>query len=206
MNEFINNIGMIITNILTALYQPFWYALLSAILLCFLYLYAYHPVNMGKGLKAAIIGWIEEFKVSIFFRKLFVLFFLIVMILFITLLNRDLWMNPLSDVMGGWWIWKEINGEIQLTTECFENVIMMIPFMFLLLWTFGEKIAKGFKAIVLKSIKYTFCFTLTIEFLQLFLRLGTFQISDIFYNTLGGLIGGILYWIYTRIRYRHIQK
>lgn len=35
----------IISNILTALYQPFWYAVLASVLLCFLYLYAYYPVN-----------------------------------------------------------------------------------------------------------------------------------------------------------------
>ena len=29
--------------------------------------------------------------------------------------------------------------------------------------------------------------------LQLLLRLGTFQLSDIFYNTVGGIIGGLIY-------------
>ena len=45
------------------------------------------------------------------------------MILFRTLLNRNMWMNPLSDVMGGWWIWeKQSDGTVTLTTECFENI------------------------------------------------------------------------------------
>lgn len=105
--------------------------------------------------------------------------------------------------MGGWWIWDEVNGEQQLTTECFENMVLMLPFAFLLLWTFDEKIATGFRDIVWKSIGIAFSFSLTIEFLQLFLRLGTFQISDIVYNTLGGGVGGITYWIYQRIRSRH---
>ena len=39
-------------------------------------------------------------------------------------INRQLWMNPLSDVMGGWGIWETVNGEQKLTTECIENVIM----------------------------------------------------------------------------------
>jgi glycopeptide antibiotics resistance protein len=30
--------------------------------------------------------------------------------------------------------------------------------------------------------------------LQLFLRLGTWQVSDLFFNTLGGTIGGLVYW------------
>ena len=34
-----------------------------------------------------------------------------------------MWMNPLSDVMGGWWIWeKQSDGTVTLTTECFENI------------------------------------------------------------------------------------
>ncbi|MGH1941946.1 VanZ family protein [Enterococcus faecium] len=33
------------------------------------------------------------------------------------------------------------------------------------------------------------------EFLQLFLHIGTFQLSDLFYNTLGGGIGGVIYYL-----------
>ena len=54
----------LITSVLIALYQPFWYAVLSAVLLCFLYLYAYHPINSGKGLRAAFRAWVKEFKTS----------------------------------------------------------------------------------------------------------------------------------------------
>ena len=75
-----------------------------------------------------------------FFRKLFFLAFVTSLILFRTLLNRQLWMNPLSDVMGGWGIWETVNGEQKLTTECIENVIMMVPFSAAVMWTFGEKI------------------------------------------------------------------
>ena len=149
----------IIANILVALYQPFWYAFLSAVLLCFLYLYAYHPVNPGMGLKNAAKTWIEEFKTSLSFRKLFLLFFFTVMILFRTLLNRNMWLNPLSDVMGGWWIWEEVNGEQQLTTECFENLILMIPFTFLLFWTFEDKIKQlSLWGIIWKGLKIAFIF------------------------------------------------
>ena len=72
--------------------------------------------------------WYQKFKESVFFRKLFLLFFVTSMILFRTLLNRNLWMNPLSKVMGGWGIWETVNGEQKLTTECIESVIMMGPF------------------------------------------------------------------------------
>ena len=128
MKETIDLLGKIITNILTALYEPFGFSLLLSFLAMFFYLYAYEPIHAGKGWKSAIVTWYQKFKESVFFRKLFLLAFVTSLILFRTLLNRQLWMSPLSDVMGGWGIWETVNGEQQLTTECIENVIMMMPF------------------------------------------------------------------------------
>ena len=34
------------------------------------------------------------------------------------------------------------------------------------------------------------------------LRLGTFQLSDIFYNTVGGALGGLLYYVAMKARKR----
>ena len=118
MKETIDLLGKILTNILTALYEPFGFSLLLSFFAMFFYLYAYEPIHAGKGWKSAIVTWYQKFKEGVFFRKLFFLFFVTSLILFRTLLNRSLWMNPLSDVMGGWGIWKTANGEKQLTTEC----------------------------------------------------------------------------------------
>ena len=115
-------------------------------------------------------------------------------ILFRTLLNRNLWLNPLSNVMGGWGIWETMNGEQKLTTECIENVIMMVPFTSMVIWTFQEKVGSSWKKILWYSGKIAFIFSISIEMLQLFLRLGTFQLSDLFYNTVGGVVGGLVYY------------
>ena len=111
-------------------------------------------------------------------------------------------MNPLSNVMGGWGIWETVNGERKLTTECIENVIMMVPFSLVVMWTFQEKMGNDWKKIVWQSGKIAFIFSVVIEMLQLLLRLGTFQLSDIFYNTVGGVIGGVCYWGIMKIRKR----
>ena len=148
MKETIDLLGKIFTNILTALYEPFGFSLLLSFLVMFFYLYAYEPAATGRGWKNAIVTWYQKFKESVFFRKLFLLAFVTSMILFRTLLNRNLWMNPLSDVMGGWGIWETVNDERQLTTECIENVIMMVPFSAVVMWTFEEKIGKGWKKIL----------------------------------------------------------
>lgn len=202
MKESIGLLGKIFTNILTAIYEPFGFSLLLSFLAMFFYLYAYEPIHDGEGWKSTIITWYQKFKGSVSFRKLFLLAFVISMILFRTLLNRNLWMNPLSNVMGGWGIWETVNGEQKLTTECIENVIMMVPFSAIVMWTFGEKIGNGWKKILWYSGKMAFIFSISIEMLQLLLRLGTFQLSDIFYNTVGGLIGGVCYFGVMKARKR----
>ena len=148
MKETIDLLGKIFTNILTALYEPFGFSLLLSFLAMFFYLYAYKPIEAGKGWKNAMVTWYREFKESIFFRKLFFLAFVTSLILFRTLLNRNLWMNPLSNIMGGWGIWEIVNGEQQLTTECIENVIMMVPFSAVVMWTFHGKAGNGWNNIL----------------------------------------------------------
>ena len=202
MKETIDLFGKILTNILTALYEPFGFSLLLSFLAMFFYLYAYEPQEAGKGWKNAIVIWDQKFKESAFFRKLFFLAFVTSMILFRTLLNRNLWLNPLSNVMGGWGIWETVNGEQKLTTECIENVIMMVPFTSMVIWTFREKIGNGWKKILWQSGKIAFGFSLMIEMLQLLLRLGTFQLSDIFYNTVGGVLGELMYYAVMKVRKR----
>ena len=195
MKETIDLLGKILTNILTALYEPFGFSLLLSFLAMFLYLYAYEPQDAGKGWKSAIVTWYQKFKESMFFRKLFLLAFVTSLILFRTLLNRNLWMNPLSNVMGGWSLWETVNGERQLTIACIENVIMMVPFSTMVMWTFNVR-----DKILWQSGKIAFLFSALIELLQVLLRLGTFQLSDIVYNTVGGIIGGVLYYIAIKIR------
>ena len=190
-------IASIITSVLTALYQPFWFSVILSVLVLFFYLYSYHNETGGRGIRGAFSVWWQFFKGSAFFRKLFFLTFYTTMILFRTLLNRDMWMNPLSDVMGNWWIWKYgDDGTRYLTTECIENLMLFIPFTVLFFWTVRDKVTEKmtFCGTVWKGLKITFLFSLSIEFLQLFLRLGTFQFSDLFYNTLGGGVGGLIYW------------
>ena len=97
---------------------------------------------------------------------------------------------------------KETYGREKLTTECIENVIMMVPFSSVVMWTFGEKIGNGWKKILWESGKIAFIFSISIEMLQLLLRLGTFQLSDIFYNTVGGVIGGVCYCVAMKARKR----
>lgn len=161
----------------------------------FFYLYA-----QEHGLREAAYRWWRTFKENSAFRRTLCLAFFTTMILFQTLLNRNMWENPLSDIMGGWSLY---NSEGKLTTESIENLMLFIPFSILLLWAFNEKLLgkhHSLKYLLWQSTKIVFLFSLSIEFLQLFLRLGTFQLSDLFYNTLGGFLGGLIYWCGCRIK------
>lgn len=61
----------IITNVLTAIYEPFGFALLLAFFALFFYLYAYHPVNAGKGWKTALRTWGLSLEPIAFFESYF---------------------------------------------------------------------------------------------------------------------------------------
>ena len=97
---------------------------------------------------------------------------------------------------------ERVNGEQNLTTECIENVIMMVLFSAVVMWTFGKKIGNSWKKILWYSGKIAFIFSISIEMLQLLLRLGTFQLSDILYNTVGGVLGGLMYCAVMKARKR----
>ena len=197
----LKTIGEIIKNILTALYQPFFFALVLSVLVMFfiLFLGKYKDGVIKDKVWKAVREWKDVFFASVKFRRAFYLVFFIAMIAFKTLMNREMWMNPVRDVIGIWGFYDK-NGKF--TTEIIENVVLFIPlifFLFFFLETTSKKAGK-FLAVMGRAIAISFLFSLTIEMLQLFLRLGTWQLSDLCFNTLGGIIGGLIYWITAKIR------
>lgn len=83
------------------------------------------------------------------------------------------------------------NGE--LTTEAIENIILFIPLIFLWLWV-ADKQEFAFIKTISFAVKNALLCSFLIEMVQLLLRVGQVQISDLVYNTLGGIIGGVCYW------------
>ena len=184
-------------NVLAALYQPFWGAVLLAFLFMFLYLYAKeHHWKREKVLYNSLSTWLHTFKSSREFRRVFMLAFYTAMILLRTILNREIWFDPLEKIFDGWGLYED--GK--LTTEAIENFMLFVPFSVLLLWAFHGTLLDRLGNIELKKTvwqvtKVVGIFSFIIEFTQLLFHLGTFQISDLFYNTLGGALGGVIYYI-----------
>lgn len=196
--EIMNNI---VRNVLSALYQPFWAAVLLAFLFMFLYLYAKeHGWKRSNFIQNTLATWWKAFKNSSCFRRTFLLAFYTAMILLRTVLNREIWFDPLGKLFGGWGLYED--G--QFTTESIENFMLFTPFSVLLLWAFqqellGENEKVKFGKTVWQVTKIVAIFSFIIEFAQLLFHLGTFQISDLTYNTLGGAAGGVIYYIGYRL-------
>ena len=75
--------------------------------------------------------------------------------------------------------------------QAVENILFFIPFSYFFILAFTEEKNRDFK--LLKNItKLSFLLSLSIEIIQLILTIGTFQLSDIVYNILGGIIDYIL--------------
>lgn len=69
-------IANIIANVLTALYQPFWFSVALSVLTLFFYLFAYHNETGGRGLKAAFLSGGNIFVRICFFGNCFFLRFI----------------------------------------------------------------------------------------------------------------------------------
>ena len=135
--------------------------------------------------------------------------FFVLYIVFIfqrTLFNRSPWGNPLGNVIGNWYIIKDGCANY----EIFENTIMFIPLLPLIkICGIFDKIVSHIKSKLLKCLQIIiipFLFSSCIEFAQLFFRVGTFQLSDLAYNTLGGVVGGIIYFIGHSVKHLNNKK
>lgn len=106
-------------------------------------------------------------------------------------------------------LFKEINRFIEFRQQLgFEivivnilgNVLAFAPFGFLL------PVINGRFRNFFRLFFGCFLFTLTVELLQLVLRVGIFDVDDIFLNTLGGVGGYITYKICSSISRRYPAK
>ncbi len=190
-------VDRICVNIISALYQYLFVSIVMAALFMLLYMEC-----KKIGLKAVFYNWINEFKKSKEYRRIYALAVYTCLILFRTIFCRQIWGNPIGDVLGNWSLHF---SDGTLSTELIENIFLFIPFSMLVLWALEDKILKGrkdFLQICYGTIKISFLFSLGIELCEIVLRVGTFQISDLVTNTGGGLIGGIIYWIHYKLRNR----
>lgn len=139
--------------------------------------------------------------------SLFSAFFYFTMIFDITVFSRiGQAQDPLSDVLGDWWI-LDTSFIMYVNYSPIINVMLTIPLCALLIFItrqFFGTVYSDKKAIFL-STTVSLGLSLIIEITQLIFKLGTFQLSDLAYNTLGGLIGALLFILIKKL-YKRIKK
>ena len=157
----------------------------------------------NEGFKTVIKRTWQSLKSDLKIKKIFVFSFVLAMVLFSTIFCRVYQSNPLEVVWGNWVVFREYHI---LHTEPIENVLLFIPYTFCFLWAFPSVLYRGKKIIFIRTVWKALMLALTssvcIEMIQLIFRVGTLQISDIVYNTLGGVMGGIGYHIIYRLWYK----
>ena len=145
-----------------------------------------------KGLRTTTEELLNELKSDCRYLCRFIFFTYFFMVLSRTLICRNIWQCPWENVIGEWGLYTS-DGEINL--EGLENLFLFVPLVMFGLFS-GFKKLEGMsdKQLFKFVLKWSFLFTAFIECCQLFLRLGTFQLSDIAQNTVGGVIGWGIYW------------
>lgn len=143
------------------------------------------------GIKNIIFGIQEKFAKESNYKWKILFYTYLYFILKKSLLDRSKGMkNSLEFAFKKDWIFlvKDTWSKVQAV----ENILFFIPFSFFLILAFFSNKSITKLNLLKKIIKFSFLLLLFIELTQLFLTLGTFQVSDIVYNIIGGIIGYIL--------------
>ena len=106
---------------------------------------------------------------------------------FVTVVQRECVYAPLSNVLDGWSFYNSQTGKFDFLA--IGNIFLITPSTVLLCIIFLDE--KPIFKIILESSLFSFLFELN----QLIFSKGTFQLSDIVYNTLGGLLGAVIFVI-----------
>ena len=113
------------------------------------------------------------------------------MVIYRTLLCRKAIYEPLSRIWQDWGIINQ--GGIKIEPSPFVgNITLFTILILLILLNFSHKFKNG-KDMLIKCTVLSFVLSLSIEVMQIITYRGTFQISDLVYNTLGGFIGSVIY-------------
>ena len=196
---FIKNLSIII-------YQVLALALISSFLFT-----AAELLKGESSWKQIVQHWLREFRKNGVFRCCFFLMVSAFGILGITVLTRRIWYTPWSNVIGNFPLIAP-NGK-QDEDIC-NNILLFIPFGDFLFASGIKKVDKFVrqeqKLRLWRVLMYTSMvsagFSFGIELCQSVFWLGTFQLADIFYNAIGGLMGGVLYYIGRQLRNKELKR
>lgn len=193
-------IESVLKDVLVVVYQNIPISLVMTTLIMMVYV-----LKKDNSVSDVFMILIHELKNKKKLRSEGLFYFYLFILLNKTLLCRTMWVNPLQNVLGIWGITDQ-NGN--LYTEHIENMFLFIPFVLLLFNAFptfgGKKL--GIIPAFVRGTGFTIIVSVGIESLQLFLKLGTFQLSDIVFNALGGAVGGMITGLLQLVRNIHKNR
>ena len=97
------------------------------------------------------------------------------------------------------WVYREQLGSFAVFSNLFGNVLIFMPFGFFL------PMASRYRSFA-AAVLYSFSLSLGVETFQLLTRVGSFDVDDLFLNTIGGAAGYIIFTICAAIRRHHVAK
>lgn len=92
--------------------------------------------------------------------------------------------------------YREDLGAFAVFTNLFGNILIFVPFGFFISMA---STARGF----FMTLFYSFGLSLCVEVFQILTKVGSFDVDDLLLNTIGGVLGYILFSICNMIRRRH---
>ena len=96
--------------------------------------------------------------------------------------------------------YRELLGMFAVFANLFGNILIFVPYGFFISMA-AER--RGF----FKTLFCSFGLSLCVELVQLVTRVGSFDVDDILLNTIGGILGYILFAICNGIRRRyHVRR
>ena len=93
-------------------------------------------------------------------------------------------------------IYREQLGAFAVFANLAGNILIFVPYGFFISVASRER---GFFKILFFSMGLSLC----VEIIQLFTRVGSFDVDDILLNTIGGVLGYIIFLICNGIRRKH---
>lgn len=178
----------------------------ATILSSFLFMFFFMYVEQ-LGLRKTIQVCLMRIKKDRYYRLVLILAVCVFFILYNTVFCRRMIENPLANIIGKS-VLIDSNGKVN--TDGISNILLFIPYGGSLYYYLYAGLSQKDKGIALKLIykvvKESVIFSFVVEVIQLVFSIGTFQISDICYNAIGGLFGGIIFMIVNILKINWVKR
>jgi glycopeptide antibiotics resistance protein len=109
-----------------------------------------------------------------------------------TVFSRNVSLSRQYNLLPFWSYYEIAAGDKQLFVEDILNVFLLMPVGLLLPLVFRNRGYSFFRLFWI-CIGTGFCLSLSIELLQLIFCRGLFELDDLFHNTLGAMLGYLIY-------------